>query len=122
MKTVAIVGASADRSKFGNIAVRAFVRQGWRVFPINPKEAQVEGLPAFKSISEVPERPNLISVYLPPSVLLKVLPDIAARGCDELWLNPGTESPELLAAAEKLGLNVIQACSIVGIGLSPLDV
>jgi predicted CoA-binding protein len=122
MKTVAIIGASADRSKFGNIAVRAFVRQGWQVFPINPKETQIENLPAFKSISETPERPNLISVYLPPPVLLKVLPDIAARGCDELWLNPGTESPEVLAAAEKLGLNVIQACSIVGIGLSPSEV
>jgi hypothetical protein len=122
MKTIAIIGASTDRAKFGNIAVRAFVRQGWKVFPVNPKEAQVEGLPAFKSIAEVPERPNLVSVYLPPPVLLKVLPDIAARGCDELWLNPGTESPEVLAMAEQLGINVIQACSIVGIGLSPSEV
>jgi predicted CoA-binding protein len=122
MKTVAIIGASADRNKFGNIAVRAFVRQGWRVFPVNPKEAQIESLPAFKSIAEVPERPDRISIYLPPPVLLKILPNIAARGCNELWLNPGTESPEVLAAAEKLGLNVIQACSIVGLGLSPSEV
>ena len=118
-KTIAIIGASADRAKFGNKAVRAFVRQGWTVFPVNPKETHIEGLPAFKSIGEVPVRPNLISVYLPPTVLLKVLPDIAVRGCDELWLNPGTESAEVLAEAERLGLNVIQACSIVGIGLSP---
>ena len=121
-KTIAIIGASADRNKFGNIAVRAFVRQGWNVFPVNPKEAQIENLPAFASIADVPVRPNLISVYLPPPVVLKVLPAIAARGCDELWLNPGTESDEVLAAAEKLGLNVIQACSIVGIGLSPDEV
>jgi predicted CoA-binding protein len=122
MKTIAILGASADRSKFGNIAVRAFVRQGWTVFPVNPKETHVETLPAFKSIAEVPVRPNLISVYLPPPVLLKVLPDIAAKGCDELWLNPGTESDAVLVEAERLGLNVIQACSIVGIGLSPSEV
>jgi predicted CoA-binding protein len=122
MKTIAIVGASADRSKFGNLAVRAFVKQGWTVYPVNPKELQIEGLPAFKTIVEVPVRPDLISVYLPPPVLLKVLPDIAARGCDEFWLNPGTESAEVIAAAEKLGLNVIQACSIVGIGLSPSEV
>ena len=102
--------------------MRAFVRQGWNVFPVNPKEAQIENLPAFASIAEVPVRPNLISVYLPPPVVLKVLPAIAARGCDELWLNPGTESDEVIAAAEKLGLNVIQACSIVGIGLSPGEV
>jgi predicted CoA-binding protein len=51
--------------------------------------------------------------------VLKVLPEIADKGCDELWLNPGTESSEVLSEAERLGLNVIQACSIVGIGLSP---
>src|SRR6516162_10264311 len=119
MKSVAIIGASSDRAKFGNKAVRAYKKQGFTVYPVNPKEALIEGLPAFKSIADVPSRPHLISVYLPPPVLLKVLPDIAAKGCDELWLNPGTESKEVLTAAERLGLNVIQACSIVAIGLSP---
>jgi predicted CoA-binding protein len=120
-KSVAIIGASADRSKFGNKAVRAFAQQGYEVYPVNPKEAEIEGLPAYKTIADVPARPNLISVYLPPPVLLKVLPAIAAKGCDEFWLNPGTESDEVLAEAEKLGLNIIQACSIVGIGMTPED-
>jgi len=119
MKTVAIIGASSDRQKFGNKAVRAFRQQGYLVFPVNPKETEIEGLPAFKSIRDVPGRPQMISVYLPPPVLLKILPDIAARGCDELWLNPGTESDEVVAEAERLGLNVIQACSIMGVGVSP---
>jgi predicted CoA-binding protein len=119
MKTVAVIGASTDRSKFGNKAVRAYVRQGFQVFPINPRETSIEGIPALASIRDLPQRPHLISVYLPPPVLLKVLPDIAARGCDELWLNPGTDSPEVVAAAEALGINVIQACSILGTGLSP---
>ena len=119
MKTVAIIGASTDRAKFGNKAVRAFLQRGYTVFPVNPKESQVEGVTAFKSIADVPARPNLVSVYLPPPVLLKVLPDIAAKGCDELWLNPGTESAEVVALAEQLKLNVIQACSIVGIGIPP---
>jgi predicted CoA-binding protein len=47
------------------------------------------------------------------------LPEIAAKGCDELWLNPGAESDEVISKAERLGLNVIQACSIVGVGVSP---
>ena len=119
MKTIAIIGASNDRNKFGNKAVRAFRQQGYEVFPVNPREETIEGLPAFKSIAEVPLRPQMISVYLPPPVLLKLLPDIAAKGCDELWLNPGTESGEVLAEAERLGLNVVQACSIVGVGVSP---
>ena len=119
MKTVAIIGASSDRAKFGNKAVRAFLQQGYTVYPVNPKQKSIEGLTAYASIREVPVRPAMISIYVPPPVLLKLLPDIAARGCDELWLNPGTESDQVLAEAERLGLNVIQACSIVGVGLSP---
>ena len=118
MKNVAIIGASNDPRKFGNKAVRAFLQQGYTVYPVNPNETEVEGIVAYKSIREVPERPQMISVYVPPQVLRKLLPDIAERGCEELWLNPGTESDEVLAEAERLGLNVIQACSIVGIGVS----
>ena len=119
MKTVAIIGASNDRAKFGNKAVRAFQQQGYQVYPVNPRETEVEGLPAFKNIGDVPVRPDMISVYVPPQVLLKLMPDVATRGCDELWLNPGTESDEVLAEAERLGLRVIQACSIVAVGVSP---
>ena len=116
MKTVAIIGASSNPNKFGNKAVRAFLRQGYTVYPVNPNEPEVEGLATFKSITDVPVRPHMVSVYVPPPVLVKLLPEIAAKSCDELWLNPGTESDAVLAEAERLGLNTIQACSIVAIG------
>jgi predicted CoA-binding protein len=119
VKTVAVIGASNDRSKFGNKAVRAFQQQGYTVYPINPNETQVEGLPAFKSVKDLPVRPDMVTVYVPPVVLLKLLADIAEKGCDELWLNPGTESDAVLAEAERLGLNTIQACSILAVGVSP---
>ena len=77
----------------------------------------------IQRVTVAQRRPDIkldrISVYLPPAVGLKMLPQIAARGCNELWLNPGSESDDLVAAAEKAGLNVIQACSIVAIGESP---
>lgn len=117
--TVAVIGASNDRGKFGNKAVRAYLQQGYTVYPVNPKELQVEGLPCFKAIKEVPVRPNRITLYVRPEVVLKLLPEIAAKGCDELWLNPGTESDVVLAEAERLGLNTVRACSIVDIGISP---
>jgi uncharacterized protein len=123
MPTIAILGASADRSKFGNKAVRAFVARGYTVYPVNPKGGEVEGLPVVTSLAQIPADVELdrISVYLPPAVGLKLLPEIAARGTRELWLNPGSESAELVAAAEQQGLNVIQACSIVAVGMSPHD-
>ena len=123
MPTVAILGASADRSKFGNKAVRAFLARGFTVYPVNPKGGEVEGVPVRTSLADIPPDIKLdrVSVYLPPAVGLKMLPQIAARNPAELWLNPGSESDELVEAAEKLGLNVIQACSIVAVGVSPHD-
>ena len=119
MKTAVVIGASNDRSKYGNKAVRALKQRGYTVWPVNPTESEVEGMTAYASIKDVPERPEMITVYVRPAVLLKLLPEIASKGCDELWLNPGTESDEVLALAEKLGLNVIQACTIIGVGVSP---
>ena len=121
MKTVAVIGASSARSKFGNKAVRAFHQTGHTVYPVHPGETQVEGLTCYKSIRDVPERPHIVSVYLGPARLLPVLPDIAARGCDELWLNPGTVSADVLGEAKKLGLKPVQLCSILAVGVSPSD-
>lgn len=123
MPTVAILGASTDRSKFGNKAVRAFAARGFDVYPVNPKAAEIEGLAAYPSLAAIPAEVKLdrISVYLPPAVGMKVLPEIVARGCQELWLNPGSESDTLVAAAEAQGLHVVQACSIVAVGMSPAD-
>lgn len=119
MKSVAVIGASSNRDKFGNKAVRAFLKAGYRVFPVHPAQQVIEDLQCYKTIAQVPERPDLISVYVGPTTLLPILPDVAAKGCDELWLNPGTESPAVLNEANKLGLKVVQTCSILAVGFSP---
>jgi|SRR5882724_3332089 len=120
--TVAILGASADRTKFGNKSVRAHLQRGYAVYPINPKGGHIEGLGVYRSLSELPEdaKPlSRISVYLPPAVALSVLAEIAATGCDELWLNPGSESDEVVSKARELGIEPILACSIVDVGVHP---
>jgi len=119
MKSIAILGASTHRDKYGNKAVRAYHQKGYTVYPINPGAAEVEGLKAYARIEDLPEAPELVSVYLPPEKLLPLLPAIAAKGCQQLWLNPGSESEAVLAEAERLGLRYTVACSIVAVGLSP---
>ena len=120
--SVAILGASADRSKFGNKAIRAHLQQGYDVYPVNPKGGEIEGLAVYKGLAEVPvERLDRISVYLPPKIGLAMLDEIAAKGCDELWLNPGSESDELVQKAQSMGLEPIQACSIVALGVRPSE-
>jgi len=118
-KTIAIIGASADRSKFSNKAVRAFVRQGYTVYPIHPKEPEIEGLAAYKSVGDVPGPIDMASLYLPPAVGERVIEEVARKGIVEVWLNPGAESPALVEKARSLGLKPIVACSILGIGESP---
>ena len=109
--TVAIVGASADQNKFSNKSIHAHLRAGYEVYPVNPKEETIEGLKCFKSVAEIPVALDRISLYLPPAVGMKVLDDMAAKGCQELWVNPGADSPELIQKAQMLGLNPIVACS-----------
>jgi predicted CoA-binding protein len=120
-KNIAIIGASTNREKYGNIAVRAYVDQGWTVYPVNPGADQIEGLPAYKSIRDIPDPVGRVSVYLPPDRLMGLLEDIAAKQPEEVWLNPGSESEAVLAKAGELGLNIIQACSIVDRGVTPAD-
>ena len=118
--TVAILGASADRNKFGNISVRAHLAQGYDVFPVNPKGGEIEGLKVYRSLSDVPvERLTRISAYLPPAIMLTILAQVAAKGCDEFWLNPGSDSQEVIQKATELGLDPIVACSIVDLGVHP---
>lgn len=118
--TIAIVGASGDRDKFGNKAIRAYQSQGYQVFPVNPAGGEIEGLVAYASLGDVPQQPlDRIALYVPPAIGLKLLPEISRVGCGELWVNPGAESDELLAEAERLGLNVVQACAIVDLGANP---
>jgi predicted CoA-binding protein len=117
--SVAVIGASNSRHKFGNRAVRAYLRQGWTVYPVNPNEKAVEGLASFPSILDIPGEVDRASMYVPPSVGEKLLPEIQRKGVKELFLNPGAESESLLEEAERLGLDPIQACSIIDIGETP---
>jgi acyl-CoA synthetase (NDP forming) len=119
IRTVAVIGASNDRSKYGNRAVRAYRAGGFEVYPVNPHEAQVEGLRAYASILDVPAAIDRATVYLPPAVTLGVLEEIARKGVRELFLNPGSEDSAVIDRAQALGMVPILACSIVDIGRSP---
>ena len=118
-KTVAVIGASSHRFKYGNKAVRAYIRQGYHVLAINPNERQVEGLRTYASVLDVPGPIDMATLYVPGHIGVRVMDDIAKKGIPEVWLNPGADDDEVVARAKALGVNVIQACSIMAIGESP---
>lgn len=119
---VAVIGASNDRAKFGHKAVRAYLRRGHDVFPVNPSLAgqPIEGRPCVASIRDVAKPIDRVLFYVPPAIGAKVLPEVAAHAPEaEIWLNPGADGPEALAAARGLGLMIVRACAIVDIGEHP---
>lgn len=118
-KTVAIVGASAERRKYGNKSVRAHAQAGWVVYPINPRGGQIEGLRAYASLDELPRPVDRVSLYVPPDVSVGMVDAIAALGAREVFVNPGAESDELLAALRGAGVEPRLACSILDLGLEP---
>lgn len=105
-QSVVIIGVSADRSKFGNKAVRAFVQQGWTVYPVHPRETIIEGLKTYASVRDLPGPVTLATLYLRPELGLSVIPELAQQGITRLLLNPGTASEELVALAEEHGIAV----------------
>ena len=118
-KTVAVIGASSNRNKFGNKALRAFERQSYTVFPVNPNEPEIEGHKTYASVLDVPGTLDMATVYVPPGAGVKVMEELAKKGVGEVWLNPGADGDEVVARARALGLTTIRACSIIGIGDSP---
>lgn len=117
--TIAILGASSNRRKFGNKCVRAFLDAGYEVFPVNPGEQEIEGLSVYRRLDEISTPLVCISVYLPPALTLELLPEIARAAATKVWFNPGAADARVLEAARTAGINAIDSCSIVDIGRSP---
>jgi len=114
-KSVAVIGASSDRRKFGNKALRAYAQQGYKVYAINPHETSIEGFTAFASVLEVPEPIDMATLYVQPEVAVRVMDELAAKKIGEVWLNPGADEPEVVARANELGIKTIQACSLMAL-------
>ncbi|MFC2174992.1 CoA-binding protein [archaeon] len=116
---IAVIGASNDKEKWGNKAVRAYATMGWTVFPINPHDREVEGLEAYKSVLKVPYKIDRVSLYTPAEVSLKLVNQIRKVGAKEVFINPGAESDELIEALKKAGIKPLLQCSIIAIGVDP---
>ena len=119
MKIVAVIGASRDRNKFGNKAVRGFRRAGYEVVPIHPLDDKIEGIHAYSSVLEVPGDIDIATLYVPPKVGERLVAEIAQKKIPLLWLNPGADGPRVIKRAQALGLELTVGCSLIAIGESP---
>ena len=117
-KSVAVAGASQNRSKYGNIVFRALIASGRTVYPLNPNAVEVEGYPAFASIADLPIVPESLSIVTPPHVTRQVIQQAIAAGVKNIWMQPGAEDSQGSEAARVAGLNVIDDGSCILVSLS----
>ena len=108
-KVVAVIGASNNRRKFGNRALRAYRDQGYTVVPINPHEQEVEGLKSYASVLDVPGPIDMATLYVPPEIGVRVIDEIAEKQIAEVWLNPGSESDALSVDGLRTSTDFAQA-------------
>lgn len=124
-RPVAVVGASSDRSKFGNKAVRAYGGDGYTVWPVNPRGGTIEGHEVYTDLRSLPGMPFAVSLYLREDQALAALEELAdiqrerGESVAVIYLNPGVDAPAVLRRAEELGLFVSTTCSIRAIGHHP---
>jgi len=113
-----VVGASADRSKYGNRVLRCYQMNGRKVVPVNPKEKEIEGMACVASVRDLPADVTSISVITPPAVTEQVVADAAAKGIRNIWMQPGAESTRAVALCRNHGINVIAdgSCILVVLG------
>ena len=115
----AVVGASVDRAKYGNKILRCYLQHGKEpVYPVNPREPEVEGLTAYRSLADLPETPHGISIITPPAVTEAVVEEAIAAGIGHVWMQPGAESEAAIERAQEAGLGLIAGgpCLLVVLG------
>lgn len=113
-----VVGASEDRSKYGNKVLRCYLQNGKVAIPVNPKVTSVEGVSTVATVSELPDNVKSISVITPPAVTEKVVEAAIARGITGIWMQPGAESAVAVERCKAAGVNVIadHSCLLVVLG------
>ncbi len=117
---IMVIGASTNRDKFGNKAVRAYAASGHTVLPVNPRADTIEGLPCYPTVAAAPGPIDRAALYLPPSLAIEAVRELGARGdVAEVFFNPGTESPEAMTLARSLNMEATFGCAIVDIGANP---
>lgn len=113
-----VVGASANRDKYGNKVLRCYLQNGKSVVPVNPTEPTIEGIPCVTAVSDLPADVKSISMITPPAVTAKLVPLAIEKGIRNIWMQPGAEHPEAVALCQQKGVNVIAdgSCILVVLG------
>ena len=110
---IAVVGASDNPSKYGSVIYRDLKRKGFTVYPVNSNRSHVDGDRTFPALGDLPGKPTIVNLVVPPKVTLEILRQCLALGLKNVWLQPGAESPEVLAFLQPNDFNYLASTCIM---------
>ena len=111
---IAIVGATDAPGKYGGIIYRDMKAKGYRVVGINPQRVTVDGDPAYASLADLVEAPDIVNIVVPPQRTMRVLEQAALIEDVAVWIQPGAADDAVRARVAELGLPaLIDACIMV---------
>jgi predicted CoA-binding protein len=110
----AVVGASANPTKYGHKVLKDFKEAGYNVTPINPKGGEILGLKVFESLSDMKKSPDVVITVVPPRVTEEIVKEAKELGIANVWMQPGSESEKAVKYCEQNGISCIHnACIMV---------
>jgi len=112
-KAFAVIGVSSNQRKFGNVVYRTMREKGFTVYPVHPTRTTVEGDACFKDVTALPSEVGSIITVVPPAQTEKVTREALATSIGALWMQPGSESAEAVAAAASAERTVIHGQCIL---------
>ncbi|MCT4613097.1 MAG: CoA-binding protein [Clostridia bacterium] len=112
-KVWAVVGATQDETKFGYKIYKKIKECGYTVYPLSIKYNDIDGDRAYKNLEELPEKPDVVNLVVNPEVGMNTLKCMKKLSIKRVWMQPGTDSDELLKYAKDNDIEVIQACVLV---------
>jgi predicted CoA-binding protein len=98
--TIAIVGASNNPRKYGNIVMGDLISKGYKVVPINPNEDKVLEMKSYKNLKSVKEKIDAVIFVVPPEITEKVLEEVKKMKIKTVWMQPGSESDKAIKFCE----------------------
>ena len=108
-KTIAMVGASADKTKFSYGVLRVLHETGYRILPVNPnpRVTEIRGLKVYHSLKDIPEPVDMVDVFRPKEELYGIAEQAIEIGAKVLWGQIGVYDDLAARLAEQAGLKVV---------------
>jgi predicted CoA-binding protein len=112
-RSVAVLGASPNPERYSHMAVTLLKSVGFPVIPIHPTAAEINGVPAVKSLADIRQEVHTLSLYVGPKRLPSFLEDIVRLHPQRVIFNPGTESAEATDVLGRAGIECVEGCTLV---------